>query len=64
MISMNSIGAGALYIAYFTIEMILANKLINKFGYGILPVVIVVALLPRVLLSFTVEKLIGKTDEA
>jgi hypothetical protein len=61
---MNSIGAGALYIAYFTIEMILANKLINKFGYGILPVVIVVALLPRVLLSFTVEKLIGKTDEA
>ena len=64
MTSMNSIGAGALYIAYFTIEMILANKLINKFGYGILPVVIVVALLPRVLLSFTVEKLIGKTDEA
>jgi hypothetical protein len=61
---MNSIVAGALYIAYFTIEMILANKLINKFGYGILPIIIVVALLPRVLLSFTVEKLIGKTDEA
>jgi hypothetical protein len=61
--SMNSLIVGFIYIAYFAIEFILANKLINKFGYWILPIFIVVSVLPKALLSFTVEKLFGKTDE-